>query len=66
MKTQFLTDKNGRKIAAVVPIEEYAELMEDLEDLAAIARQRSDKGVPMEDVLKELKLRLSKDEPISS
>ena len=66
MITQFITDKNGRKIAAVVPIEEYAELMEDLEDLAAIARQRNEKGIPFEDVMKELKLRLSKDEPIPS
>lgn len=66
MITQFITDKNGRKIAAVVPIEEYAELMEDLEDLAAIARQRNEKGIPIEVVMKELKLRLSKDEPIPS
>jgi hypothetical protein len=65
MITQFITDKNGRKIAAVVPIEEYAELMEDLEDLAAIARQRNEKGIPFEVVMKELKLRASTDERVS-
>ena len=29
MKMQLMTDQKGKKIAAVVPIEEYAELMED-------------------------------------
>lgn len=64
MSTQFLTDTKGRKIAAVVPIEEYAELMEDLEDLAKIANQRDEKGIPYEEVLKGLKLRLAKDAPL--
>ena len=64
MSTQFLTDTKGRKIAAVVPIEEYAELMEDLEDLAKIANQRDEKGIPYEEVMKGLKLRLAKDAPL--
>ena len=64
MSTQFLTDTKGRKIAAVVPIEEYAELMEDLEDFAKIANQRDEKGIPYEEVMKGLKLRLAKDAPL--
>ncbi len=61
MSTQFLTNENGKKIAAVIPIEEYAELMEDLEDLAAIASQRNEKGIPFEEVMKQLKMRSSTD-----
>ena len=61
MSTQFLTNEKGKKIAAVIPIEEYAELMEDLEDLAAIARQRNEKGIPLEEVMEQLKMRNSAD-----
>ncbi|MBG7608343.1 MAG: hypothetical protein IZT59_09990 [Verrucomicrobia bacterium] len=57
MSTQFITDEKGKKVAAVVPIEEYAELMEDLEDSAAIARMRGKKGIPLDEVMKKLKER---------
>jgi hypothetical protein len=64
MSTQYLTNAKGRKIAVVVPIEEYIELMEDLEDLASIAKQRDEKGIPYKEVMKALKLRLAEDAPI--
>jgi hypothetical protein len=64
MNLQFLTDAKGRKIAAIVPIEEYAELMEDLEDLASIAKQRDEKGISYEEVMKGLKLRIAEDAPL--
>ncbi len=57
MSAQFITDEKGKKVAAVVPIEEYAELMEDLEDLAAITRMRNEKGTPLEEVIAKLKER---------
>jgi hypothetical protein len=40
--TQFLTDANGEKIAAVIPITEYEELLEDLNDLAVFAERRDE------------------------
>jgi hypothetical protein len=61
MSTQFVTDAKGKKIAAVLPIAEYEEMMEDLEDLAAIARMRNEKGIPFDDVMKKLKERVKKD-----
>jgi hypothetical protein len=64
MNLQFLTDAKGRKIAAIVPIEEYVELMEDLEDLASIAKQRDEKGISYEEVMKSLKLRIAEDAPL--
>ena len=54
MSTQFVVDEKGEKVAAIIPIEEYHELMEDLEDLAAIAERRDEETVPWEEVKKEL------------
>jgi hypothetical protein len=51
---KFITDENGLKLEAVLPITEYEELLEDLEDLAAIAERKDDKAIPWETVKKEL------------
>lgn len=53
--TQYLTDANGGKVAAVIPIDEYEELMEDLNDLAVVAERRDEARVPFEDVKRRLK-----------
>ena len=54
MTTQFLTNQKGKKVAAVIPIKEYEELMEDLEDLAIIASRRDDETITFEELKKEL------------
>ncbi|MBF8266286.1 MAG: hypothetical protein HW384_2150 [Dehalococcoidia bacterium] len=41
-KRQFIVDEKGRKKAVLLPIREYQELMEDLEDLAIIAERREE------------------------
>ena len=33
MKTQFVTDNAGNKLAVILPIKEYNRIMEELEDL---------------------------------
>lgn len=38
MKTQFVTDDQGKKLAVILPIEEYDKLMEELEELEDIKR----------------------------
>jgi hypothetical protein len=53
--TQFLTDANGAKVAAVIPIDEYEELMADLSDLAVVAERRGEPRVPFEEVKRRLK-----------
>ncbi len=53
--TQYLTDVNGAKVAAVIPIEEYEELMEDLNDLAVVAERRDEPRVALEEVKRQLK-----------
>lgn len=55
MPKQFITDSAGQKISVILPIDEYIELMEDLEDLAAVAELRNEATIPWEQVKKELK-----------
>ncbi|HEY5893626.1 MAG TPA: hypothetical protein VIT91_10385 [Chthoniobacterales bacterium] len=55
MNAQYLTDEAGRKTAVLLPIDEYERLLEDLEDLAAIAERRNEPTVSHEDLLAELK-----------
>ncbi len=54
MSTQFLVDEKGEKVAAVIPIEEYHELMEDLEDLAEIAKRRNEETISYDEMKKEM------------
>lgn len=53
MSPQFVVDEKGEKVAAVIPIGDYYELMEDLEDLAAVASMRNEEFVPIEDVIRK-------------
>ena len=52
---QFVTDDNGEKSAVVMPIADYNRLMEDLDDLAAIADSRDEPTIPHEEFKAELK-----------
>ena len=42
---QFLTNEKGRKTAAVLPIADYEKLLEDLDDLAVIAKRRDEETI---------------------
>ncbi len=55
MSTQFVTDDTGKRTAVLLPIDEYERLMEDLQDLAAIAERREEPTVAHEDFLEGLK-----------
>ena len=54
MTTQFLTDEAGRKIAVVVPVDDYNELMDDVSDLAAVAERRSEDRLSLDEVKRRL------------
>jgi hypothetical protein len=43
---QYLTDRAGTKTAVVLPITDYEKLLEDLDDLAAIAERRGEPIIP--------------------
>lgn len=36
MRTQFVTDDQGKKVAVILPLEDYKKIMEDLEELEDI------------------------------
>ena len=53
---QFITDEKGEKIAVVISIKEYEELLEELEDAEAIreyqeAKASGEVGVPWDEAL---------------
>jgi hypothetical protein len=58
MSTQphYITDADGQKLSVILPIADYLELLEELEDLATIAERRNETTIPLEDVLTELNL----------
>ena len=41
MQKQFITDKSGRKISVILPIQEYEELLEALKGLGTIAELKN-------------------------
>ena len=53
---QYITDADGQKLSVILPIADYLELLEDLEDLATIADRRNETTIPLEEVLTELNL----------
>ena len=53
-KRSYLVDENGNRTAVMLPIEEYEELLEDLQDLAVIAQRRDDPTVPLDVVVEQL------------
>ena len=47
--------KNGKRTAVILPIGEYEELLQDLDDLAVIALRKSEPTIPLADVKRRLK-----------
>jgi hypothetical protein len=45
-----VTDGEGRKIAVLLPVGDYEELLEDVRDLAVIAERRDEPRISWEDV----------------
>ena len=53
--TQYLTDSAGEKVAVVFPLQDYDNLMEELQDLAVIAERRDEPRLTLEEVKRRLK-----------
>lgn len=45
MQLQFITNEAGEKTAVILPINEFEQLLEDLEDLAAVVERRDEPTV---------------------
>jgi PHD/YefM family antitoxin component YafN of YafNO toxin-antitoxin module len=51
---QFVV-KNGKTSAVILPIADYEELMEDLQDLATMTKRKDEPLIPLAEVKKRLK-----------
>ena len=54
IKEQYIVSKEGKKIAVIIPIEEFEELLEDLHDLAIISERKDEPAIPLEDLREKL------------
>jgi PHD/YefM family antitoxin component YafN of YafNO toxin-antitoxin module len=54
LEVQYVTNQSGEKTAVILPLAEFQELMEDIEDLAAVAERREEQTVSHEDLMIEL------------
>lgn len=52
---EYITDKKGIKKSVILSINEFYELIDDIEDLAAVAERRGEQTISHEDLLTELK-----------
>ncbi len=55
-KEQYIVNEKGKKTAAILPIEKYKELLEDLHDIAIVGERRDEPTI----TFGELKERLEK------
>lgn len=54
-KPQYITDDEGNRVSVVLPVDQYQELIEDLEDLATVAERKDEETLSHNEVIKELK-----------
>jgi len=59
MKTQYVTDDHGKKVAVIVPVKDYEKLMDELDELECIkaydkAKARKQEFIPASDVFKAI------------
>jgi PHD/YefM family antitoxin component YafN of YafNO toxin-antitoxin module len=59
MSTQFVTDNHGKKLAVILPIQEYNKMLDDLEELEDIklydaAKKGKQEFVDAEEAFKEM------------
>ncbi len=52
---EYVVDERGNRKSVILPFSDFQELIEDIEDLAAIAERRNEPTVSHEEILKELR-----------
>jgi hypothetical protein len=55
LNVQYVTDESGEKNAVILPIEQFRQLVEDLNDLAVIAERADEPTVSHQQLVDELK-----------
>ncbi len=51
----YITNESGEKTAVILPITQFEELLEDLEDLAIVAQRRDEPTTSHAELIAELK-----------
>ncbi|MEK7778401.1 MAG: type II toxin-antitoxin system Phd/YefM family antitoxin [Chloroflexota bacterium] len=59
-RESYLVDDKGKKVAVVLSLKEYQQLLEDIEDLKVFAERRDEPSEPWEVVKKRLEERWSR------
>ena len=54
-KIEYITDAEGKKISVVLPVQRYEEILEDIQDLIAIAERKSEPVISLDQLKKSLK-----------
>lgn len=52
---QYVTNQTGEKTAVILSIEKFQELLEDINDLAAVAERREEPTTSHDELIAELK-----------
>jgi hypothetical protein len=66
MKTQFVTDDSGKKLAVILPIKNYLKMVEELEEIEDVRlydeAKKNDTGerIPMEDAFRLIEAKRKK------
>ena len=55
MNAQYIIDEQGNRVSVVLPITEYEALLEDIDDLAAVAERRDEDTVEHAELIARLK-----------
>lgn len=55
LHAQYIVNEAGERVSVILPFGEYKELLEDLEDLAAIAERRDEETIDHDALLARLK-----------
>lgn len=55
LEVSYVTNDAGDKMAVILTIDDFNELMDDIEDLAAVAERREESSISHEELLAELK-----------
>jgi PHD/YefM family antitoxin component YafN of YafNO toxin-antitoxin module len=54
LNLQYITNEAGEKTAVILPISDFEELLEDLQDLAIVAERRDEPTISHEELIAEL------------
>lgn len=65
MRTQYITDANGNKISAVLPIKEYESILEQLDELRCLiaydkAKSRKQQFIPAAEAFDQIEKKRKK------